>query len=92
MTLESIFHYLVSKIIKNKFNIDFPLSLINIGGITNVTQIKDTFNNLSQNFFANDIAPGNCLIDEWVRKHVNSKYDENGNYKISSQIESAYKA
>ncbi len=85
--LTPIFHYLISKIIKNKFKIDYPISLVNIGGITNVTQIKDSLNNLNQNFFAYDIAPGNCLIDEWVRMHVNMSYDKNGNYASSGKVD-----
>ncbi len=85
--LTPIFHYLISKIIKNKFKIDYPLSLVNIGGITNVTQIKNESVNLSQNFFAYDIAPGNCLIDEWVRIHVNANYDKNGNYANSGKVD-----
>ena len=85
--LTPIFHYLISKIIKNKFNIDYPLNVVNIGGITNVTQIKNTLNNLNQNFFAYDIAPGNCLIDEWVRMHVNTSYDKNGNYASSGKVD-----
>ena len=28
--------------------------------------------------FACDIGPGNCLIDEWVRKNSKKKFDENG--------------
>ena len=85
--LTPIFHNLISKIIKNKFKINFPISLINIGGITNVTQIQDNLNNLNKNFFAYDIAPGNCLIDEWVRKHVKLKYDEDGNYASSGRVD-----
>jgi len=85
--LTPIFHYLISKIIKNKFKIDYPLSLVNIGGITNVTQIKNESDNLSQNFFAYDISPGNCLIDEWVRIHVNANYDKNGNYANSGKVD-----
>ena len=85
--LTPIFHYLISKIIKKKFKIDYPLSVVNIGGITNVTQIKDTLNNLNQNFFAYDIAPGNCLIDEWVRMHLNMSYDKNGNYASSGKVD-----
>ena len=84
--LTPIFHYLISKIIKNKFKINYPLSVVNIGGITNVTQIKDALNNLNQNFFAYDIAPGNCLIDEWVRKNSNNKFDDNGNIAKSGKI------
>ncbi len=85
--LTPIFHYLISKIIKKKFKIDYPLSVVNIGGITNVTQIKDALNNLNQNFFAYDIAPGNCLIDEWVRLHLNTNYDKNGNYASSGKVD-----
>ena len=86
--LTPIFHNLISKIIKNKFELEYPLSIINIGGITNVTQIKGNLNNLNQNLYAYDIAPGNCLIDEWVRKHINSKYDKEGNYAKSGKIDS----
>ena len=25
-----------------------------------------------------DVGPGNCLLDEWVRRHTQMKYDENG--------------
>ena len=85
--LTPIFHNLISKIIKIKFQIEFPLSIINIGGITNVTQIIDSSNCLNQKFFAYDIAPGNCLIDEWVKKHTNSKYDKDGNYANSGKVD-----
>ena len=85
--LTPIFHYLVSKIIKNKFKINYPLSIVNIGGITNATQIKDESNNLNKNFFAYDIAPGNCLIDEWVRMHTNRNYDKDGNYASSGKVD-----
>ena len=57
---------LISSQINKKYNINFPISIINIGGITNITNIlNDNFN-----FEAFDIAPGNCLIDEWVRKNL----------------------
>ena len=73
-------------LIKYNFNIEFPISIINIGGITNVTQIINCVDNLNQNFFAYDIAPGNCLMDEWVRKHTNLKYDKDGNYAKSGKV------
>ena len=77
--LTPIFHTLISKIIQKKFKLKFPISVINIGGITNITQIKVDLNN-SVNFFAYDIGPGNCLIDDWVRNNVSSKFDKDGNY------------
>ena len=77
--LTPIFHSLILKIIQKKFKIRLPISIINIGGITNITQIKDDTNN-QINFFAYDIGPGNCLIDDWVRNNVSSKFDKDGNY------------
>ena len=29
-------------------------------------------------FKAKDIGPGNCLIDEWVRKNSDKKFDKGG--------------
>ena len=75
--LTPIFHGLVSKKIQENFNLEYPMNIINIGGITNVSQIINS-ENLEKNIFAYDIAPGNCLIDEWIRKNSNKRYDENG--------------
>ena len=62
------------------------MNIINIGGITNVSQIKIN-NNENKNLFAYDIAPGNCLIDEWVRKNSNKKFDLNGDIASSGKID-----
>tara|TARA_E500000178_G_scaffold113180_1_gene113106 strand:- start:482 stop:1564 length:1083 start_codon:yes stop_codon:yes gene_type:complete len=72
--LAPIFHKLILQKLKLKnkiFN-----GLVNIGGISNITYLKD------DNIFANDIGPGNCLIDEWCREFYNIHYDEDG--RISS--------
>ena len=84
--LTPIFHNLISKIIQKNFKLKFPINIINIGGITNVTQIKDDLNN-SINFFAYDIGPGNCLIDDWVRSNVKSKFDKDGNYATLGRVD-----
>ena len=88
--LTPIFHNIISKIINKKFNIEFPITFINIGGITNITQIVDDKDNLDSNIFAYDIAPGNCLIDQWIRNHSNKKFDEDGKLasigKVDNQI------
>ena len=62
--LVPIFHKLISTNINKEFKINFPLNIINIGGITNITQLTS-----KDNLKAYDIGPGNCLIDEWVRKN-----------------------
>ena len=77
--LTPIFHSLISKIIQKRYKLKFPISIINIGGITNITQINKGPNK-SINFFAYDVGPGNCLINEWVRNNIKAKFDKNGNY------------
>ena len=83
--LTPIFHYLISKKFNNEFNVKYPISIINIGGITNVTSIVNN-ENIQNDIFAYDIAPGNCLIDEWLRKNSNKKFDPNGTIALSGKI------
>ncbi len=73
--LTPIFHQLILK----QNNIKIPSCILNIGGISNVTTVDDYS---KYSFTSRDIGPGNCLIDEWVRKNSNQKYDKNG--KIAS--------
>jgi len=84
--LTPIFHSLISKIIKKNFKLKLPINIINIGGITNITQIKEDLNN-SINFFAYDVGPGNCLIDDWVRNNKNLKFDKDGNYANIGKVD-----
>ena len=83
--LAPIFHYLIAKKLKLNFNLDYPMNIINIGGITNVSQITN-YGNLEKSIFAFDIGPGNCLIDEWLRKNSNRKYDNNGELANSGKV------
>ena len=69
--LTPIFHQLLI----NKNNIKLPVCILNIGGIANVTIVTS---NKSSDLKSYDIGPGNCLLDEWVRKKTKKKYDING--------------
>ncbi len=84
--LTPIFHSLISRIIQKNFKLKLPINIINIGGITNITQIKEDLNN-SINFFAYDIGPGNCLIDDWVRNNKNLKFDKDGKYANIGKVD-----
>tara|TARA_X000001036_G_scaffold241188_1_gene224976 strand:+ start:701 stop:1819 length:1119 start_codon:yes stop_codon:yes gene_type:complete len=75
--LTPVFHHLIS--IKN--NIKLPVCFLNLGGISNITIVKDKAN-LTQ-LISKDIGPGNCLIDSWVRKNSNKKFDQDGNLASS---------
>ncbi len=85
--LTPIFHYLLSNIINEKYKTGFPLGFINIGGITNITKIKSISSNIEENINAFDVGPGNCLIDDWVRKNSNKKFDENGNISKAGRVD-----
>ena len=69
--LVPIFH---RKIIEQK-KIELPVCILNIGGVTNITVIE---NNNEEGFLSKDLGPGNCLIDEWIRKNTKNKFDSNG--------------
>ena len=84
--LSPIFHFLISGILNSKYNLDFPISIMNIGGITNLTQIK-SYNSEKQDLYAYDIAPGNCMIDEWVRKNSKNKFDFNGDFASRGNVD-----
>jgi anhydro-N-acetylmuramic acid kinase len=85
--LTPIFHNLLSKKINEKYQIDFPICFLNIGGISNITKIIKKDEKLEDNIEAFDSGPGNCMIDEWVRKNSKNNFDENGSIAKSGKID-----
>ena len=71
--LSPIFHQLI---VKEK-KIDLPVCILNIGGISNLTLIKDF---KEESLISKDIGPGNCLIDEWIRRNKKGNFDRNGEF------------
>ena len=84
--LTPIFHNLLSKRINEKHHINFPICFLNIGGISNITKIIKKDEKLEENLEAFDSGPGNCMIDEWVRKNSKKNFDENGLIAKSGKI------
>ncbi len=70
--LTPIFHQLIA----TQNNLDLPICILNIGGISNITIIAEPSGTLS--FTSRDIGPGNCLIDSWVRKNSDQNFDKDG--------------
>ena len=69
--LAPIFHQLLV----NQNQINLPVCILNIGGISNITIISSNdYNDLT----SYDIGPGNCLLDEWIRKNSQARFDSNG--------------
>ena len=71
-----------------------PILVLNIGGISNITststlsisKLELTFAESEKKMFAGDIGPGNCLIDEWIRKNSKYKYDKDGLIAKSGKV------
>ena len=79
--LAPIFHQLLT----TQKNINLPACILNIGGISNITIIeKPTGVN---GFTSKDIGPGNCLIDDWVRKSSDKQFDKNGDIAKSGKVD-----
>tara|TARA_B110000438_G_scaffold119453_1_gene116543 strand:- start:377 stop:1525 length:1149 start_codon:yes stop_codon:yes gene_type:complete len=84
--LTPIFHNLLSKNINIKHQVEFPICFINIGGISNITKIIKKDEKLEENLEAFDSGPGNCMIDEWVRKNSKNNFDQDGSIAKSGKI------
>ncbi|KTD29625.1 MULTISPECIES: anhydro-N-acetylmuramic acid kinase [Legionella] len=60
---------------------DFPLAVINVGGIANVTYLAN-----ETTVSGYDLGPGNCLMDAWIKRNLGHDYDENGLWASSGKI------
>jgi len=75
--LAPIFH----KILVDNKKIDLPVTILNIGGIANITSIQK-----GNKIYSSDIGPGNCLIDKWIRSNSDKNYDDNGFIAKSGKV------
>ena len=94
--LTPIFH---QNLVRN-INLEWwPVVALNIGGISNATSVSrlypddDVTDFVEQRrygkdykLFAEDIGPGNCLIDEWIRKNSKYRYDKDGLIAKSGKV------
>ena len=86
--LTPIFHNALANKINKKFKLEFPINILNIGGIANITSTINWENlELNDDIYAYDIGPGNCLIDEWIRKNSKRKYDKDGSIARSGKLD-----
>ncbi len=53
-------------------DVDFPVVVLNIGGVANVTYIDEN------ELIAFDTGPGNALMDDWVRARTGERFDKDG--------------
>jgi anhydro-N-acetylmuramic acid kinase len=75
--LAPIFH----KLLVNQNKLSLPVTILNIGGIANITSINS--NNI---MISSDVGPGNCLIDKWIRLNSNKVFDKDGLIARSGKV------
>ncbi len=51
--------------------------ILNIGGIANITVLSA---DKQKPVFGFDTGPGNCLLDSWIKQHLNQPFDTNGEW------------
>ena len=78
--LTPIFH----KLLVNQKKIKTPIMILNLGGIANWTVIGKTDDD--KDLHSADAGPGNCLIDQWMRKNSKQNYDKDGSTARSGNI------
>ncbi len=71
--LTPIFHQFIVK--------EAEANIINLGGIANITKIKN------DEIIGFDTGPANTLLDNWIKKHKNVDYDKNGVWAKSGNID-----
>ena len=80
--LSPIYHLALIKSLFNENKVKIPISILNIGGIANITCINENNEMTSM-----DIGPGNCLIDKWIKKNTNKLFDLDGKIAESGKID-----
>lgn len=58
--------------------------LVNIGGIANITVVPPAYQQRPPLGF--DTGPGNTLMDNWIRLHLNEPFDSNGSWAAQGRV------
>ena len=78
--LAPIFH----KLIVSQNKIKQPVLILNLGGIANWTFLGESDD--GKDLHSADLGPGNCLIDQWMKKNSKQNYDKDGSTAKSGKI------
>ena len=63
-------------------NVQKPIAIVNIGGVANVTWIRE-----NGEMLAFDTGPGNAMINDIVKEHFGKDYDEGGKIAASGTVD-----
>jgi anhydro-N-acetylmuramic acid kinase len=57
-------------------------AVLNIGGISNISLLH-----ANGSVTGHDTGPGNCLLDNWIRKHQGKEYDADGQWAAGGKVD-----
>ena len=63
-----------------------PRAILNIGGIANLTLLPSTAES-APTLGGFDSGPGNALMDHWCQLHTDARYDDDGRWAASGQVD-----
>ncbi|MFN4282215.1 MAG: anhydro-N-acetylmuramic acid kinase [Alphaproteobacteria bacterium] len=66
--------------------LDLPLTVLNLGGVANVTFIGSADD---ADLLAFDTGPGNAPIDDWVRHYTGQAFDDGGQLAAQGRVDEA---
>lgn len=69
--------------LRKTVGIAFPVAIVNIGGVANVTYVD------GETILAFDTGPGNAPLDDWVQHHTGKLMDEGGALARAGRIDAA---
>ncbi len=62
------------------------VAVVNIGGISNISILRNTSAPANAAISGFDCGPGNALMDYWVHEHQGKDYDANGQWAAQGQV------
>ncbi|MGZ9097552.1 MAG: anhydro-N-acetylmuramic acid kinase [Micavibrio sp.] len=65
-------------------DLEKPLAILNIGGVSNITYIG-----VDHELLAFDTGPGSALINDWVKQHTGAEFDQDGNLAAAGAVNEA---
>lgn len=81
--LAPIYHNALLRSHMAALDMELPVVVLNLGGVANVTWMGEE----DVPILAFDTGPGIGLIDDWVRRHSDQLWDEDGNMALAGQAD-----
>src|SRR5690606_20921485 len=80
--LAPLYHNALLRSHLEALDLALPVAVLNLGGVANITWIGPGEGDV----LAFDTGPGIGLIDDWVRRHTDKLWDEDGELALAGKV------